>query len=113
MSQPSTTHKDWLAHYADKLARDLAAIKRVDCKKAELDIQARTLDLKLAKKYARNRRTLWKRLEEIGMSETASCKRRAKVTTASMALSTLCFCPKKTPTIMQRVRVRRRAFGAK
>ena len=51
MSQPSTTHKDWLAHYADKLARDLAAIKRVDCKKAELDIQARTLDLKLAKKY--------------------------------------------------------------
>jgi DNA modification methylase len=78
VSQPSTTHKVWLAHYGEELARDLAAIKRVDRKKVELDIQARTLDLKLAKKYARNRPTLWKKLEEIGVSETAWCKTQGK-----------------------------------
>ena len=52
---PVVSARGWLADYGGELSRDITAIRRIDRKKLALDIAARKLDLKLAKKYARNR----------------------------------------------------------
>lgn len=75
---PVVSARGWLADFGDRIARANAAIRRLDRKKLELDIAARRLELAAAKDYARNRPELWMRLDAIGLSETAWCKKQGK-----------------------------------
>ena len=72
------TTDEWLADFGARIARTNAAIRKLDKKKVELDIAARRLELAAAKDYGHNRPELWKRLDEIGISEHAWCKKQGK-----------------------------------
>lgn len=100
--------QDWLAHFANECRRNIAAIRRLDRRKVDIDITARKAEVKWARGYLAHRPRLIKELEKRGQSEEEWCATLGKGHSISQVRRAIQLA---RPGALQRYIKRRRALG--
>ncbi len=103
-----TLSDQWLATFADECRQSVAAIRRIDRKKVDIDIAARKAEVAWIKGYIRRRPRLIKELDARGVSEEDWCAGLGKGHSISQVRRAIQLA---RPGALQRYVRRRRVLG--